>query len=104
MKLLVDDDDDDAKGDNNAEVVDAGGDGLKGTTAGSGGGGGGSSAARARRRTLAICSCSSRLKWLRSSSTGDDGNDGISTIFEVRTLSIDIGLERLFAEFDDKRP
>lgn len=39
-----------------------------------------SSAALARRRTLAICSCSSRFKWLKSNSAGDAGGGGIEAI------------------------
>ena len=56
-------------------------------------------AARARFKTFAICSCSSRFKWLKSSSTGDAGSGGTddaATFDEraLRTLSIETGLER----------
>lgn len=104
-KLLVDVDvdEDDADGDNHADTIDAGGDCAAWTTTG-GTGACCSSTARARRRTLAICSCSSRFKWLKSNSPGDAGGGGGTDVFtdlELRTLSMEIGLERPIADDDE---
>lgn len=52
----------------------------------------------ARFNTLAMCSCSSRFKWLRSSSTGEGigGMEKAEFLDErgLGTLSIEIGRER----------
>ena len=60
-----------------------------------------SSAALARRRTLAMCSCSSRFKWLKSNSTGEagaaaaSGTDAIvEWSFTFSTLSREIGRDK----------
>ncbi len=88
-KLFVDDDDDDSEGD-----IDAVGDIMEETVSGNKEDCC-SSIALALLNTLAMCACSSWFKWLRSRSAGDTDGCGIKIVLllELRTLSIDTGLD-----------